>query len=263
MSRVSAPRSSLRRCAALLWAVALLSTGCVSLQPPRQPLPPEAHRLIALLQHRWQEFDDLRTLAEITIQRDGRVQRLTGVLLLRAPVSVRFEALTPWGQPFLLLVGNAESLTLYQVPDNRAWVGPVSAKATERWLGLALEPEELVGILAGHVLPLKDPYSAEIVPADGVGPSIKLTGATGVQQIWADPETGVVRQVELTGAKTPTRITYAGGVPTDPPASLTLAALDAPLVVSVRYREPRLGTGPSPDLFTLTLPEGVKIQRFR
>ncbi len=205
----------------------------------------------------------MRTLAEITIQRDGRVQRLTGVLLLRAPVSVRFEALTPWGQPFLLLVGNARSLTLYQVPDNRAWVGPASAKATERWLGLALEPEELVGILAGHVLPLKDPYSAEIVPADGVGPSIKLTGATGVQQIWADPETGVVRQVELTGAKTPTRITYAGGVPTDPPASLTLAALDAPLVVSVRYHEPQLGTGPSPDLFTLTLPKGVKIQRFR
>ncbi|MEK6665990.1 MAG: hypothetical protein AAB016_13525 [candidate division NC10 bacterium] len=260
---MSGPRSSLRRCAALLWAAALLSTGCASLPPPREPLSPEAHRLIAVLQHRWLEFADLRTLAEITIQRDGRVQRLTGVLLLRAPASVRFEALTPWGQPFLLLVGNAESVTLYQVADNRALVGPASAKATERWLGLALEPEELVGILAGHVLPLKDPYSAEIVPADGIGPSIKLTGAAGVQRIWADPETGVVRQVELTGAKTPARVTYAGGGPADPPASLTLTALDAPLVVSVRYREPRLGTGPSLDLFTLTLPEGVKIQRFR
>lgn len=237
--------------------------GCASLPPPREPLSPEAHRLIAALQHRWLEFADLRTLAEITIQRDGRVHRLTGVLLLRAPASVRFEALTPWGQPFLLLVGNAESVTLYEVADNRALVGPASAKATERWLGLALEPEELVGILAGHVLPLKDPYSAEIVPADGIGPSIKLTGAAGVQRIWADPETGVVRQVELTGAKTPARVTYAGGSPADPPAALTMTALDAPLVVSVRYREPKLGTGPSPDLFTLTLPEGVKIQRFR
>ncbi len=237
--------------------------GCASLPPPRKPLSPEAHRLIAVLQHRWLEFADLRTLAEITIQRDGRVHRLTGVLLLRAPASVRFEALTPWGQPFLLLVGNAESVTLYEVADNRALVGPASAKATERWLGLALEPEELVGILAGHVLPLKDPYSAEIVPADGIGPSIKLTGAAGVQRIWADPETGVVRQVELTGAKTPARVTYAGGSPADPPAALTVTALDAPLVVSVRYREPKLGTGPSPDLFTLTLPEGVKIQRFR
>lgn len=259
---MSGPRPSLSRPAFLGVALVLLA-GCASLPPPRQPLPPEAHRLIALLQHRWQEFDDLRTLAEITIQRDGRVQRLTGVLLLRAPVSVRFEALTPWGLPILLLVGNAESVTFYEVADNRALVGPASAKATERWLGLALEPEELVGILTGHVLPLKDPYSAEIVPADGVGPSIKLTGATGVQQIWADPETGVVRQVELTGAKTPARITYAGGGPADPPASLTLTALDAPLVVSVRYREPQLGTGPSPDLFKLTLPEGVKIRRFR
>ena len=237
--------------------------GCASLPPPREPLSPAAHRLIAALQHRWLEFADLRTLHAITIQRDGRVQRLTGVLLLRAPASVRFEALTPWGQPFLLLVGNAESVTLYEVADNRALVGPASAKATERWLGLALEPEELVGILAGHVLPLKDPYSAEIIPADGIGPSIKLTGAAGVQRIWADPETGVVRQVELTGAKTPARVTYAGGGPADPPAALTVTALDAPLVVSVRYREPKLGTGPSPDLFTLTLPEGVKVQRFR
>ena len=260
---MSGPRSSLRRCAALLWAAALLSTGCASLPPPREPLSPEANRLIAVLQHRWLEFADLRTLAEITIQRDGRVQRLTGVLLLKAPVSLRFEVLTPWGLPLWILAVNAETTTLYEVADRRARVGPASAKATERWLGLALEPEELVGILAGHVLPLKDPYSAEIVPADGIGPSIKLTGAAGVQRIWADPETGVVRQVELTGAKTPARVTYAGGGPADPPASLTVTALDAPLVVSVLYREPRLGTGPSPDLFTLTLPEGVKIQRFR
>ncbi|MBI3028412.1 MAG: hypothetical protein HYY64_02740 [Candidatus Rokubacteria bacterium] len=260
---MSGPRPSLRRRAALLGAAALLSAGCASLPPPREPLSPEAYRLIAVLQHRWLEFADLRTLAEITIQRDGRVQRYSGVLLLKAPRSFRFEALTPWGLTLFVLVGNSETVIVYQVAEHRASIGPASARATERWLGLALEPEELVGILAGHALPLKDPYSAEIVPADGIGPSIKLTGAAGVQRIWADPDTGVVRQVELTGAKTPARITYAGGGPADPPASLTVTALDAPLVVSVRYREPRLGTGPSPDLFTLTLPEGVKIQRFR
>lgn len=258
---MSGQRSSLKRAALLGIALALLS-GCASL-PPRQPLPPEAHRLIDLLSRRWQEFDDLRTLAEITIHRDGRVQRLTGVLLLKAPASLRFEALTPWGQPFLLLVGNAESVTLYQVAENRAVVGPASARATERWLGVALEPDELVGILAGHVLPLKDPYSAELVPADGVGPSIKLTGAAGVQRIWADPETGIARQVELLGSKNPARVTYEGSGPDRPPSSLTLTALDAPLTVSIRYRDPRLGTSLSPDLFTLTLPDSVKVQQFR
>lgn len=250
----------------LLGVAVILSAGCAA-QPvslgTRAPIAPEAYRLIELLHRRWQQFDDLRTLADITIRRDERVQRLTGVLLLQAPAGFRFEALNPLGQPFLLLAGNAETFTLYQVADNRALVGPASARATERWLGLALEPDELVGLLAGHVLPIKDPYSAELMPADGVGPSIRLTGAAGGQRIWVDPDTGVVRQVELTGAKKPARITYAGGGMTDPPSSLTLTALDASITVSVRYREPRVGTGLSPALFTLTVPEHAEIQRFR
>ncbi len=244
-------------------ATALLFAGCASIPPAHEPVSPEAHRLIELLSRRWQGFADLRALADITIHRDGRVQRLTGVLILRAPASLRFEALTPWGQPFLLLVGNPESVTVYEVVDNRALVGPASARATERWLGFPLEPEGLVGLLAGHVLPMKDPYSAELMPADGLGPSIKLTGATGAQRIWMDPETGAVRQVELTDSRHPIRISYVGGGATGPPSSLTLTALDAPLAVSIRYREPRLGTEPPPDLFTLTLPEHVKIKRFR
>ncbi|MBI4588522.1 MAG: hypothetical protein HY725_06755 [Candidatus Rokubacteria bacterium] len=260
---MSGPRPSLSRGAALLAAAGLLAAGCAALPPSRGPLAPEALRLIDLLHRRWQQFDDLRTLADITIRRDDRVQRLSGVLLLRAPASFRFEALTPWGQPFLLLAGNAETVTLYRVADNRAAIGPASAKATEQWLGFALEPDELVGLLVGHVLPIKEPYSAELMPADGLGPSITLTGGAGVQRIWVDPETGVVRQIELSGAKHHARITYAGGDSADLPAALTLTALDSPLTVSVQYREPQLGTGLSPDLFTLRIPEHVKIQRFR
>jgi len=259
---VSGRRSSLSR-AALLGVVVLLVAGCATLPPPRTPIPPEADRLIDLLRERWQQFDDLRSLADITIRRDGSAQRLTGVLLLRAPASLRFEALTPWGQPFLLLAGNAETVTLYEVAENRALVGPASARATERWLGFALEPDELVGLLAGHVLPLRDPYSAELLPTDGVGPSLKLTGAGGTQRIWADPETGVVRQVEIDSGRQRARIAYSGGGPGEPPAALTLTALDAPLTVSIRYRDPEFGAGLAVSLFTLTLPEGAKIQRFR
>lgn len=260
---MSGRRSSLSRGAALLGVVLLLIAGCATLPPPRAPIAPEVYRLIDLLARRWREFDDLRTLADITIRRDERVQRLNGVLLLQAPASLRFEALTPWGQPFLLLAVNAETTTLYEVAENRALVGPASARATERWLGFALKPDELVGLLAGHVVPLKDPYSAELMPTDGVGPSIKLTGASGAQRIWADPETGVVRQVEMDSGKHQARIAYSGGGLTDPPAALTLTALDAPLTVSIRYRQPKFGTGLSPDLFTLTVPEHAKIQRFR
>ena len=260
---MSGRRSSRSHRAALLGAVVLLAIGCAALPATRAPIGPDAHRLIDLLARRWQQFDDLRAVADITIRRDGRTQRLNGVLLLQAPASLRFEALTPFGQPFLLLAVNAETTTLYEVADNRALVGPASARATERWLGFALEPDELVGLLAGYVLPIKDPYSAELMPTDAVGPSIKLTGAGGAQRIWADPETGVVRQVEIDSGKHLARIAYSGGGPADPPSALTLTALDSPLMVSIRYRQPQFGSGLSADLFTLTLPEHAKIQRFR
>lgn len=259
---MSGRRSSSRR-ALLLATVGLLVAGCATAPPPRTPILPEADRLISLLVRRWQEFDDLRTLADITIRRDGQVHRYSGVLLLKAPASFRFEALTPWGQPFLLLAGNAETVTLYQVAENRALVGPASAWATERWLGFALEPDELVGLLAGHVRPLKDPFSAELMPSDGLGPSIKLAGAEGTQRIWADPETGVVRQVEIESGRQLARILYSGGGAAESPSTLTLTALDAPLTVSIRYHNTERGSGLPPDFFTLTLPEGTKIQRFR
>lgn len=260
---MNARRSSRSRRAALLGAVILLAAACATIPPPHGPIAPEAHRLIDLLARRWEQFDDLRTLADITIRRDGRIQRLNGVLLLQAPASFRFEALTPWGQPFLLLAGNAETVTLYEVAENRALVGPASARTTERWLGLALEPNALVGLLAGHVLPIKDPYAAELMPADGVGPSIRLTGAGGIQRIWADPETGVVRQVEIDGGRPLARIAYSGGGPADPPSALTLTALGTPLMVSIQYRQAKFGSGLSPDVFSLTLPEHAKIHRFR
>ena len=243
----------------------LALTGCAALPPPAppRPIPQEARRLITSLERRWVQFADLRAVAEITIRKGSESQRLTGVLLLLAPASVRFEALTPWGQPFLFLVSTAERFTLYHVAENRALVGPPSAEATERWLGFALGPEELVGILSGHVLPLKDPQSAEILEADALGPSLKLTGSGGEQRIWLDPEALTPLQVEFAGGRAAARISFAGNGVATPPSSMTLTALDQPLTISIRYRDASLGTGLSADLFHLVLPKHTKIQRFR
>ena len=257
---MSARRSSLNLPAALV----LLLAGCASFPaPPPEPLAPEVNRLIDGLDRRWRQFDDLRTRVEITLRRDGQAQRLSGVLLLKSPNSIRFEALSPWGQPTLILAATAESFTLYQVAENRALVGPASARATERWLGFALEPAELVGILAGHILPMKEPRAGSLRLADGLGPSLELAVAGAVQRIWLDLETLVVHQVEWIGGNTQLRVTYDGGGPVEPPTGLVLAALDRPFSVSIRYQEPEIGVGLPAELFTLTLPEHTEIQRFR
>ncbi len=226
-------------------------------------MSPEAQAAVARLEERARGFSDLRTVAEIRIRRDGKTQRLAGALLLRSPASIRFEALTPFGLPVVLIAGDQQSVTLWEVFDNRAFILPASPDANRRWLGLALGGEDLVALLSGRVLPLKDPSAVDLLPADLLGPSLRLIGANGEQRIWLDPISGQARQVQWSGGKSPARVTFDETPPVAPPAGLTLATLDGKLEVVVRYRDPRMNTGFDPALLTLTVPENVRIQDFR
>jgi outer membrane lipoprotein-sorting protein len=224
---------------------------------------PEARAALDRLVARAREFQDLRTLAELRIRRDGKVQRLAGALLLRAPASLRFEALTPFGLPVVLVASDSHSVTLWEVFDNRAVLLPASADANRRWLGLALGSDDLVGLLSGRVLPLRDPATVELLSPDRLGPSLRLTGADGEQRIWLDPGTGQARQVEWTGGKSPARVTYEPAPAEAPPAGLTMATLDGKIELVARYRDPRMNTGLDPEVLTLRVPENVRIQDFR
>ena len=243
------------RLGALALSLIAASGGCASL-PPRQALPPEVLDARATLEARWHDFHDLRSLAEIRIQRGTRVDRLSGVLLLRAPASLRFEALAPFGPPLLVVASDADAVTLWEVPSERAFIARSSPDATRRWLGLALGAEELVSLLAGYALPARDPLSGQMLAPDVVGPSVAFETADGRQRIWFDATSGDARQVEWTGGSQPARAVFT-------PDGVQLATLDGKLEVAVRYREPRRDTGFDPELLKLTVPQGVKIQDFR
>ena len=239
----------------LALSIVAVSGGCASL-PPRQPLPPDVLAARATLEARWQDFHDLRSLAEIRIHRGSRVDRFSGVLLLRAPASFRFEALAPFGSPLLVVASDADAVTVWEVPSERAFIGRSSPDANRRWLGLALGSEDLVGLLAGYALPARDPLSGQMLPADDVGPSVAFETADGRQRIWLDPTSGKARQVEWTGGSQPARAVFtADGV--------RLATLDGKLEVTVRYRDARRDSGFDPALLKLTVPQGVRIQDFR
>jgi len=232
-----------------------MSGGCASL-PPRQTLPPDVLAARATLEARWRDFHDLRSLAEIRIRRGTRIDRLSGVLLLRAPASLRFEALLPFGPPLLVVASDADAVTLWEVPSERAFIGRFSPDATRRWLGLALGAEELVSLLAGYALPARDPLSGQMLPPDDIGPSLAFETADGRQRIWFDPASGDARQIEWTGGSQPARAVFV-------PDGLRLATLDGKLDVTVRYRDPRRDSGFDPELLRLTVPQGVRIQDFR
>jgi len=184
------------------------------------------------------------------------------LLLIGEPAALRFEALSPFGTPVLIVAGDAKSVTLWEVLDNRAYIAPASPDANRRWLGLAMSVEDLVALLGGRVRPMAEPTSVELLAADDVGPSIRLVGASGEQRIWFDPDTGQARQVEWTG-KNPARVVFTPSPPDGPPAGLKLDTPDGKLEVTTRYRDPRMNISLDPSLLTLTVPEHVRIQDFR
>jgi len=229
--------------------------------PP--PITPEALAARSLLEERHRQWRDLRTLAQIRIRRDGQAQQMSGALLLRTPASLRFEALSPFGTPVLIVAGDAAQTRVWEVLDERGYALPASPEANRRWLGLPLGQPELVALLSGRVLPMAEPRSTELLPADSIGPSLLLNGDAGTQRIWLDPSTGVVSQVQWEGGSKPIRAVIRNGEPSAAPAAITLATLDGTLEVSVTYTTPRIDSDFDPSLVTLTIPEHVKIQELR
>jgi outer membrane lipoprotein-sorting protein len=139
--------SRLRLAGGLLLAVSLSACATAPPAPAPAPIAEEARAALARIEQHRRSLVDLRSLAEITVRRGGRAQRLSGVMLLLAePASLRFEALSPFGTPVLIVAGDPQSLTLWEVLDNRAYLAPASPEANRRWLGLALGGEDLVAV---------------------------------------------------------------------------------------------------------------------
>lgn len=256
-----APRPRSSRLLVLL-AVGLLAGCAIAIPPPRQTIPEEARRAVDLLTTRWQAVSDLRALADIVVERGGQRQALSGVLLAKAPSSVRFEALSPFGQPFLLAVVHAGRLTAYNTITREAVVGEANAETTAKLLNLPFEPEDLVAVVTGYAVPPRGLRVAELLPPDTQGPSISLIGDVHEQRVWMDFDTGLVRQLEIIGGRVAATVTYqraADGTLT----GFDATAVDRYVVATVRYRNAATGVGLTPDRFALTLPKDAKTQPIR
>ena len=257
---MSGPR--LRSSLVLLIALGL-ATGCsIALPPPRQAIPDDARRAIDLLLTRWRDVTDLRALVDVDVDRNGRRQRLTGVLLAKAPGSVRFEALSPFGQPFLIAVVHEGHLTAFSALTNEAVTGDATAETTARLLGLPVEPQDLVAMVAGYAVPPADPRQAQILPPDTLGPSLSVVGGVSEQRIWMDLDTGLVRQLQIIGGRAAATVTYRreddGSL-----AGLDVSAAERYITGTLRYRSLATGIGLEPERFALTLPKDAKTQPIR
>jgi outer membrane lipoprotein-sorting protein len=240
--------------------VAAVGGGCATaLPPPREAIPADAQRAVDLLAANWQGFSDLRTLAAVTVDRRGKRQQLSGALLARRPSALRFEALSPFGAPFMFLNVADGQLRGYNAATNEAVVGPATPEVTAKLLSLPFDPDDLVSVLAGLAAPSADLRTAELLPAETFGPSVMLYGAVNRKRVWMDMTTGVVRQQEIVGGRYAVRVTYTR----NPDGALTGFSFDAAesqVTGTVRYQEPVFGGGIDPARFAFTIPRGARIK---
>jgi outer membrane lipoprotein-sorting protein len=236
----------------LLVAPLALLAACATLSRP--PISDDARRVVALLGSRASEFTDLRALADIAVKRGSERLRLRGVLLAKAPASIRFEVLSPFGPPLRIVTVHEGQLTVYDAVKNEARVGPATAETIEKALRLPLKPEDLVVALAGRVAPPADLTSAELQPPDEVGPSIDLVSPAGRRRVWIDLETFG----SPFNALVKYRRSGAGAL-----TGFDVEAAQSYVTGSVTYENLVEGGGIEAERFTMAIPKGAKIQGIR
>lgn len=256
-------RVAQRPLSSLLLLLQLALVAACATAPPREPISDDARRALTLLAERYGEFTDMRALADVALRKGGDRQRLRGVLLVRAPSSVRFEALSPFGPPLLVVTVHDGQVTAYDALKNEAHVGPADAETISKVLGLPLDPDDLVSVLVGRFAGPRDLRSAEMLAPDATGPSLNLVnGAGGRQRVWLDPGTGVIQQRQIFGSRFNALIKYRRD------AAGTLAGLDLDAAMSyitgsITYQNLVEDEGIDEERFTLTIPKGAKTQPIR
>lgn len=244
-------------------ALALAAAGCaIAPPPPRAAIPPPGRHAVALLAERARAFTDLRTLADVSVQRGRERYRVRSVILAKSPASVRFEALSPMGQPLLVATVHEGRITAYDATTDEVTTGPATAEAAANLLNLPFEPEDLVGVLAGRPVPPRDLREVEMIAPDTDGPSINIVSAVNSQRVWMDLETGVVRQLQISGGRADARIVFRR----EPDGTMAGFEVSAGLGLvrsTVRYERPAFGAGIETDRFVFAPPKGAKTRTIR
>ena len=196
MSR--ARRALLLRFASL---VSLSALACAAV-PRELPLPPSDPRAAALLGGLARDAAArraLRGVAQLALDGPAGSGRARQVLVLERPARMRVEVLGVLDQTLLVLTTDGERYRLLHVPERSLDSGPVYPELLRDVAGLAVTPEQAVGLLLGAPLP---PAGARVEAAaqltdGGMRLEVGGSGAPGRQVFEFDPASRLRRWAQL------------------------------------------------------------------
>ena len=253
-------------------ALSLGLMGCAALAP-RIPPPPEASRYLSdpislheELTSRRRGLTDLKAWAQVEV--DSPKERYSGraILLLKAKDSLRIEPLSFFGQPALYIVSHKQHLSVYSPGEGKYLRGKATPETLYLWLGVPVEPQEIVSLLWGGLPELLPPHSLRIAYEETTGAYRLESSVPGgpLRRWWVDARSLYPLRAEDLGPDGKTRLAVhyedyreVGGVPL--PGKVRIEAPLTHRAFGVTYRALRLNEGISDLAFHLPVPEGAEV----
>ncbi|MCC6748082.1 MAG: DUF4292 domain-containing protein [Deltaproteobacteria bacterium] len=125
----------------------LLGAHCLTVVRPYPPPKPEA--VLAAIEARGRSVRTLRAEARMTHETAQGKVKATVRMLAEAGGKLRFDVVSPFDTPLATLVADGKEFALLDAQQNRHFHGPAAACNLARLLRVALEPNDVVRVLAG------------------------------------------------------------------------------------------------------------------
>ncbi len=250
--------------------LALLLAGCpVVLKPVERPYPPpSANDLIASMRAHDQRVAGVRAETKVEHSAQGQRVKLTVSILVARGGKIRMDLEGPLGDNLATLVSDGKNFALLDARQNRFMTGPANACNVARLIQLALDPEEVVEVIAGGVPLVGEPAGVSWDKTRGGREVLELRTPDGGKELveldGRERRWDVLSAARLdAGGKVLWRVTHDDFHDQDGvrlPGRTTVEEPPLKVEAKIKFREQELNPQIDPSLFQLAAPQGIKAE---
>jgi len=246
----------------ILLALTLCCCPRNGVQVPEADRIKDPKQLLTAVREKGKELSSVRAEGTILARRGGKRIKAHMILLLRRPATLRFETISFFEQPMSILVTDGMKFSLWDMDKGRFYQGPATPQNISRVIPIPMDGPEVSGILFGDP-PLIPFAESKLDFKDGLY-ILTLTNSQQQQTIKIHPTRLRPTEVLLkAGGKEYYHLVYDDWHDTNPPvlekATFTMDSEDIRLTIKIREVERNVDL--KDDLFVLTPPEGIPVER--
>jgi len=253
----------------LLILVIITLSACASQPKPSLISQPERlyseRELLSILESRNRAVNSIEGKLSSRITMAGENRSATELILIKKPLHLRMDIISPFGSPLLTMATDGEDINLQYHAKNRFFSGKAGEPNMAAILSPSLNMGELVLILTGGIPLIKFDESKSETTWEEEGYRLILKNETARQDILFDakglyPLTSAIYDVQERALLYLTMGNYKGVEGFDFPSSIGLSMPLENYEMKVKYSRVSLNEDLELESFNLAPPEGISVE---